>query len=134
MKYVEAMIQPVGGSGNIGHSRLDDALEALSGYLGEFDGELDITPGDAHNFGVGGAKRPAWSRVIELTRKLTDAAESLGERLDYHECAEHANGPLAPVGSNESIGTLLRRQGFISADMVAIVKLADIKDLSEQQP
>jgi len=43
------------------------------------------------------------------------------------------DGPFVPVGSNEPIDTLLRREGLDSADLVAIVRLSDLEMLIANQ-
>lgn len=120
MKYVEAMIQPLGsGAGVPVTAKLDNAVAALSEYVGGFEGEP-------------GREAPKWSRVIELARTVEHEYEAFTDRLDDHECGEEA-GPFIPIGSTESIDTLLRREGFNSADMVAIVKLADLEHAAKAE-
>lgn len=117
MRRVEAMIQPVSASGSINAvPTCDDlrrAITALDEYLGGFEGEDDERP------------KPELAEIVRLARAVKEQFNSFDNELDEHDCSA-AGQSLVPVGSNEPLDTLLRREGFNSADMVAIVKLDDL--------
>lgn len=116
MKRVEAMIQPLRSDNHDTLPRpgyLEDAIDALGGYLGGFEGELDERP------------KPELSEIVRLAKEIENEFNRFADQLEEHDCSD-ADQSLIPVGSNEPLDTLLRREGFISADMVAIVKLNDV--------
>jgi len=125
MKRVEAMIQPVG---TVDASRLPSllplstAIVAAVDYLdGDFAKQIDES------------RKAAIARMDELIRAIDLAHDSLADALGDHSC-EIDVSPFVPVGSTEDMDTLLRREGFNSADMVAIVKLDDIEWRSVRTP
>lgn len=116
MKRVVAMIQPVRSNYFRVLPKSDSlrsGINALAIYLGGFEGELDDRP------------KPKLSEIIRLANEVKRKFEAYDGALNEHDCSE-SGGSLVPIGSNEDLDTLLRREGFNSADMVAIVKLDDI--------
>jgi len=124
VRYVEAMIQPLVSLRGNSLPSLDDLgtkIADIMGHLGGFEGEDD------------GREKPSWARVVALAKLADQSFDSLAEAMDEHSCDGELSSPFVPVGSNEDIDTLMRREGFNSADMVAIVKLSDLEALIANQ-
>lgn len=109
MKYVEAMRLPVKSAPPQfeapNHDDLDSAAEALEkAYPSE-------------------------------TGRLVTALDNYIEQVEDHFCDEGwSEGPqLVPVGSTEDLDAQMERAGFLRAEEVAIVRLADLKALQNRR-
>jgi hypothetical protein len=128
IRYVEAMIQPtvtdVGFDGD-----LDDAANACDEAVAAL-----FHCADTHDDGDN-EENLVLKKMISLARGLNDRYAELSGAIEDHSCtaAQDSVSPFVPVGSNEDIDTLMRREGFNSADMVAIVKLSDLEMLIANQ-
>lgn len=118
MKYVEAMLQPVSFNSNMPKANaMERTITALLEHFAAFEesseAAAEATP-----------QQPSIVEAFKLAKAVNEAWDNYDEALSEHECE---NGLMVPVGDVTPLADqLYRRNGFLPADEVAIIKLSDL--------